>query len=343
MLHYGDSTTFGFGLKCDGKGQVTGAINMKKYLLGATAAFVCVAATIVSGTAATLDDVMARLDSLQRDNQNLHRDNQAMRKEIAALRQKEPRSTALQAAGSGNAPSRPLTPVASSAMAADFPVKAGGHLEPPRAFSWSGFYMGVHGGYGWGSSDWTLSIVDSNPRSRGFLGGFQGGANHQFGNWVAGIEADFSLINGDATSTDPTIPSFVVGATATARSQIDWLATFTGRFGYAFDRSLLYLKGGVAGAGFKDDFLITFFPGFAVSSAPQNNTRVGWTAGAGFEYAVFNNWSAKIEYNYLDFGSNDELFSLTANGLTQNFNESIKRKLQLVKVGINYKFGGDSR
>jgi outer membrane immunogenic protein len=284
---------------------------------------------------------MARLDSLQRDNQNLHRDNQAMRKEIAALRQREQRSTAVQAVAPRNAPSRALAPAASSAMAADFPVKGGGYFEPPRAFSWSGFYMGVHGGYGWGSSDWTESIVNSNPRSRGFLGGFQGGANHQFGNWVAGIEADFSLIDADATSTDPTIPSFVVGATATARSQIDWLATFTGRFGYAFDRSLLYVKGGLAGAEFKDNFLITF-PGFVVNSAPQSNTRVGWTAGAGFEYAVFNNWTAKIEYDYLDFGSNDEIFSLTANGLIQNHNLSIKRKLQLVKVGINYKFGEDS-
>jgi outer membrane immunogenic protein len=304
---------------------------MKKYLLGATAGFVCVAATIVPGTAATLDDVMARLDSLQRDNQ-------AMRKEIAALRQREQRSTAVQAAAPRNAPRRPLAPAASSAMAADFPVKSG-YVEPRRAFSWSGFYMGVHGGYGWGSSDWDVTNTPppatANPRSRGFLGGIQGGANHQFGNWVAGIEADFSLIDADATSTAP------LGAidTATAHSEIDWLATFTGRFGYAFDHSLLYVKGGVAGAEFKDSYMITV-PGVGLFDlGTQSHTRVGWTAGAGFEYAILSNWTAKIEYNYLDFGSKDETFVLS-NGVP--FNQSIERKLQLVKVGINYKFGEDS-
>jgi outer membrane immunogenic protein len=238
-------------------------------------------------------------------------------------------------------------------MAAGFPVK-GGYVEPPRPFSWSGFYLGVHGGYGWGSSNWTVNDTTlpvgfastANPRSRGFLGGIQGGANHQFGNWVAGIEADFSLIDADATSTDPLFAGGVpTGASMTAHSQIDWLATFTGRFGYAFDRSLLYVKGGVAGAEFKDNYSAhslasagDFFDG-----GTQSNTRVGWTAGAGFEYALLNNWTARIEYNYLDFGSKDETFVFTDSTGSIGFNQSIERKLQLVKLGINYKFGGDGR
>jgi outer membrane immunogenic protein len=298
---------------------------MKKYLLGATVSLVCVAATIVPGTAATLDDVMARLDSLQRDNQ-------AMRKEILALRQKERRPAAAQAVGTRNAPSRPLAPAASSAMAA-----------VPQAFSWSGFYLGVHGGYGWGSSDWTLTQIPftQNLRSSGLLGGIQVGANHQFGNWVVGFEADFSLIDADVTSTD----ALGGGETATAHSQIDWLTTFTGRFGYAFDRSLLYIKGGVAGAEFKDNMSLTQPPLF-VDSGTQSNTRIGWTAGVGFEYALFNNWTAKIEYNYLDFGTKDETFVFPSGGIggtSVAINQSIERKLQLVKVGINYKFGGDGR
>ena len=150
------------------------------------------------------------------------------RRKLPLFGRRERRSTPVQALAPRNAPSRALAPAASSAMAASFPVK-GAYVEPPRAFSWSGFYMGVHGGYGWGSSDWTSSTnaFAENPRSKGFLGGFQGGANYQFGNWVAGIEADFSLIDANATATN-SIALF----TATARSQIDWLATFTGRFGY---------------------------------------------------------------------------------------------------------------
>jgi outer membrane immunogenic protein len=227
----------------------------------------------------------------------------------------------------------------------------GDYIEPPRAFSWSGFYIGVHGGYGWGSSNWTVNdetpplglTGTANPRSRGFLGGIQGGANHQFGNWVARIEADFSLIDADATSTDAL--GGAPGINATAHSQIDWLATFTGRFGYAFDRSLLYVKGGVAGAEFKDHYayFASGLGGGFFDFGTQSNTRIGWTAGAGFEYALLNNWSAKIEYDYLDFGSKDETFVISSGGASVGLNQSIERKLQLVKLGINYKFGGDSR
>ena len=319
---------------------------MKKYLLGAAVGLVSLAATIIPGSAATLDDVMARLDSLQRDNQAIRRDNEAMRKELSALRRQNDTRLTRQAVAPANAPSRASAPAASSAMAAAVPVK-GGYVEPPQAFSWSGFYMGVHGGYGWGSSDWTLNggfiTGTANPRSRGFLGGIQGGADHQFGNWVAGIEADLSLIDADATSTDA-LGGFP-GINATAHSQIDWLATFTGRFGYAFDRSLLYVKGGVAGAEFKDHY--SYFQsglgGGLFDLGTQSNTRIGWTAGAGFEYAILNNWTAKIEYNYLDFGSKDETFVVSGAAPTAGFNQSIERKLQLVKLGINYKFGDEGR
>ena len=132
---------------------------MKMYLHSAAVALVSLAATCASGAAATLDDVMARLDSLQRDNQNLHRDNQAMRKEIAALRKE--RSTAVQAVGAVDTPRRPLAPAASSAMAA-YPVKAG-YVEPPQGFSWNGFYLGLHAGYGWGSNNWTFVDFIQGP------------------------------------------------------------------------------------------------------------------------------------------------------------------------------------
>ena len=105
--------------------------------------FAALAASFGSGSAATLDDVMARLDSLQRDNQ-------AMRKEIAALRKKVQRSAAAQTGDIRNAPSRQLSPATIDGLAADAPMK-GHYVEPSQAFSWSGFYLGMHAGYGWGS------------------------------------------------------------------------------------------------------------------------------------------------------------------------------------------------
>jgi outer membrane immunogenic protein len=107
--------------------------------------------------------------------------------------------------------------------------------------------------------------------------------------------------------------------------------------GYAFDRSLLYLKGGVAGAEFKDDLSLAS-GAIALASGSQSNTSVGWTVGAGWEYAFLNNWSATVEYDYLDFGSKDEDFVFSSFGSSATFHESIGRKLQLVKLGVNYKF-----
>jgi outer membrane immunogenic protein len=230
------------------------------------------------------------------------------------------------------------TAAAHAASAADLTPRLGG-VEAPPAFSWSGFYLGVHGGYGWGSSDWTvINIVPppslsstANPRSAGLLGGIQVGADHQFGNWVLGVGADFSLINGTASSAS------TLGINPTvAHSEIDWLTTFTARFGYAVDRSLFYVKGGMGGAEFKDDYLLSG-PAAAVDSGTLGNIRVGWTIGAGYEYAVFDNWTARIEYDYLDFGSTDENFVFSG-VLSAAINQSIERKLQLVSIGIGYKF-----
>jgi outer membrane immunogenic protein len=230
--------------------------------------------------------------------------------------------------------------IGTPALAADLPMAAPVYkAAPPVPFSWSGFYIGVNAGYGWASSNWTF--IDSFPpapfssakiNSAGLLGGVEAGADHQFGNWVLGIGADFSLINSDATSSTST----VLGTAVAAHSEIDWLATFTGRFGYALDRSLLYLKGGVAGAEFKDDILLTAGAA-ALDSAVQDNTRIGWTIGAGYEYAILDNWTARIEYDYLDFARKNEVFSFSS-GTGIAIDHSIDRKIQLLKLGVDYKF-----
>lgn len=234
------------------------------------------------------------------------------------------------------------------AMAADMaqPLYKGPQPLPAPAFSWSGFYVGVFGGYGWVSSDWTLAQqspptgftlngTEQRLRPSGALGGIELGADQQISNWVVGIGADLSLIDSDASNTI-LLPGTLTFAMA--RSQVNWLATVTGRAGYAIDRSLFYVKGGLAGAEFKDTYSLTDVLGGFVNFGNQTNTRVGWTVGAGYEYAVFDHWTVKLEYDYMGFGAKDETFTATSGGVDVGWDQSIKRTLQIAKAGVGYKF-----
>jgi outer membrane immunogenic protein len=325
---------------------------MNKLLLGSALAFAGIAASGISASAATLDDVMAQLESMQRDNQAIRRDNEAMRKELSALRQNDTRSTR-QAVAPANAPVRRLTPAVSSAMAADMPMKAGGYVPPPQAFSWSGFYLGLHAGYGWSSNNWTsiaafeapLTVGPLNAKANGVLGGVQAGANYQIASWVFGMEADLAVLRSKGSSTGTVSQGLAPGTvlTATATSKIDWLAMFTGRAGYALDRTLFYVKGGIAAAETRDNFSVTqatSTPPVFIDLGTKNSTQVGWTIGGGIEHAFAPNWSAKIEYNYVDLGKSSENFNFVTTGGSLTFRPDIEHKLQIVKVGANYRFSG---
>lgn len=235
------------------------------------------------------------------------------------------------------------TTVAGSA--ADTAARSPAYLSP--AFSWSGFYAGLHMGYGWGTNDWNfVELVEfpgstvtpaQNPKTNGVLAGVQAGANYQIASWVIGMEAEWTFMRGNGSADAAlTINNGIAGVTTTATSKIDWLAMFTGRFGYAFDRTLLYAKGGVAAAEYKDDFafLVPAVPPQFVDFGTHTNTLVGWTAGAGIEHAFTPNWSVKIEYDYVDLGTTAENFSM----LGATFRENIHHKVQIVKVGGNYRF-----
>lgn len=237
--------------------------------------------------------------------------------------------------------------------AADLQMKSPSYLQPTSAFNWSGFYAGVHVGYGWGSNDWNSSGVFENPtftvgslrpKTDGVLGGIQAGANYQIASWVFGVETEWAFMRGkgsfDGIFASPAAGS--LNATITGTSQIEWLATFTGRAGYAWDRSLFYVKGGVAAAGYKDN-LVLFTPASTppefVDLGSKNNTMVGWIVGAGYEYAFAPRWSAKIEYNYVDLGKTSEKFNFAANTGSITVMEDIHHTVQIVKVGANYRFG----
>ena len=206
-----------------------------------------------------------------------------------------------------------LTSIAGSAYAADLPAppsapytKAPAIVSP--ATNWSGFYVGAMGGYG--------SESDATPAMKGGFGGGTVGYNWQFGQFVAGIEADGAWANINATAVGT-----VLGVPVTATNKIDALATVRGRFGVAVDQVLFYGTGGLALANNKGSVTALGV------TASDNQTQTGWTVGAGTEWMFLPHWSVKAEYLYRSFGSVTLLGAPTG---TVNVNSG--------QVGINYHF-----
>jgi outer membrane immunogenic protein len=205
------------------------------------------------------------------------------------------------------------------AQAADMPVKG---VRPVIAYyNWTGLYAGINGGYGFGTSNWTVGGPPASIKPKGGMLGGTIGYNWQAGSIVYGIEEDldWSWVEGSAACA---------GFTCSTRNK--WYATARGRIGYAFDRWLPYITAGGAfgSVGGKNT---------AVTDHFNYSTRVGWVAGAGLEYAFLGNWSAKVEYLYMDLGN----FSCDE-GCTGGVKPgtSISFKESMVRVGLNYKFSG---
>jgi len=229
----------------------------------------------------------------------------------------------------------------SSANAADLSRRPPVYKAPPPVvapipvFTWTGCYIGGNVGGGWGrktATDPTLAPgISVSGDTSGFLGGGQVGCNYQLApNWVIGIEGDGlgADIKGDVTQT-------VLGITGTAHAKTDWIASAAGRIGWAWDRWLLCAKGGAAWAGDKYSVDIPVFPEHLEAS----ETRTGWTVGGGLEWAFWNNWSAKLEYDFYDFGTRTLTFTGTFAGVPIEVpGVDIRQRIQTVKFGINYRF-----
>ena len=203
--------------------------------------------------------------------------------------------------------------IATPAYAADLgPAPAEPAAPVYLPFSWTGFYVGGHVGYGFGSSSAEITGVPvfGDWSSNGILGGAQVGYNWQVNSFVLGAEIDgsFSGVSGDLN----------FGGIAATSTDLDWLATGRLRAGYAFDRALFYVTGGVAVAGVKNDFV----------GLSHTDTDAGWTAGLGIEYAFNDKWSAKLEYLHVGLADN----SLPGTPL------KFENDFDLVRVGINYRF-----
>ena len=184
----------------------------------------------------------------------------------------------------------------------------------PAAANWTGFYLGINGGYGFGTSDWDHPAVSID--ASGGLAGVTLGYNWQTGTWVWGLEGDLDWadIKGDTTC----------GA-GTCEIKDEWLGTARARIGYAgWNNWLPYITGGVAMGDIKA-------ANSTFSSADK--TKFGWTAGVGLEYAFWSNWSVKAEYLYVDLGSFDT-------GFTAPIIDKVSFKENIVRAGLNYKFSG---
>ena len=189
-----------------------------------------------------------------------------------------------------------------SAQAADLPYGSRAPYtvnQPLNAYSWAGPYLGANLGYAWGSVDNTLT------RPSGFEGGVQGGYNWQNGPWVFGVEADFQ-----ATGAEDTFAPW--------KFSNPWFGTVRGRVGYALNNVLFYGTGGLAFGELRGET-------FGLS---ETHTNVGWTAGVGVEVGLTQNWSAKIEYLYVDLASSN--FTITGAPNSYSFGT--------VRAGVNYHF-----
>jgi outer membrane immunogenic protein len=222
----------------------------------------------------------------------------------------------------------------SGAAAADAPPPIYGAppgvytFAPPviRLYSWTGLYVGAHAGAGWNDS--LVSDEDAT-----FIGGAQVGFNVRAGNAIFGLEGQFTGSADDGGDDNGgTLVILPGGVTGGFESEIDWLATLTGRAGIAWDRSLFYLKGGAAWARNRYDGFVSLGPAASVSG---EETRSGWTVGIGYEYAFRSAWSVRLEYLFMDFGSD----SIALNGPAGRFEVSdVDQQVHAVTLGINYRF-----
>jgi len=244
--------------------------------------------------------------------------------------------------------------LATGAFAADWPMrsytKAPVFAEP--IFNWTGFYLGGNIGYSWGRSSDTSTLTNSggtllfastNKTSMdGVFGGGQIGYNWQLRNFVWGLEADIQGTNekGNRSFVCPAgvcIPTPIGVALgtpvpATLGQKIDWLGTVRGRAGVAVTPAvLLYATGGLAYGEVNTNESIGVIP----SAFSSNTTNVGWTAGGGIEGAIGGNWTAKLEYLYVDLGTASGSFTLPS---TNIISYSSKITDNIVRVGINYRF-----
>jgi outer membrane immunogenic protein len=238
--------------------------------------------------------------------------------------------------------------LAAPAFATDLPRKSVPQTfaQPLPIFTWTGFYLGINGGYSFGNG---TSAITGSPGlvgtgfapggklktvGDGFMIGGTAGYNYQIGQFVVGLEGDLAYVDLGKSVVS------VIGPLSTTLSQdMTYFGTVRGRLGYAFDRLLVYGTGGLAFGDQKSTATISGLG--SLWTGQKNDTRFGYTIGAGAEYAITNNWSAKIEYLYYDLGKNNVIAPLVAGpgaGAGVFGTSSNEARGSLVRAGVNYRF-----
>ncbi len=228
------------------------------------------------------------------------------------------------------------------AAAADLPQAAPPPPQAPVAYiptvapvyNWGGIYWGINGGYGFGDSKWTdpnnFSALGSTGSfsTSGYVVGGTLGVNYQMDAFVIGAEGDLGA-TGIKGSSNSAFCAVIAAGVTSCDTKNTWLGTARVRVGYAADRVLFY---GTAGGAFGN--IESGLPG----SSQQDSTKGGWTAGAGVEAAFADNWTARLEYLYVDLQSSTCTTSCGFNGFPVVANDKVSFTTSLIRAGLDYKF-----
>jgi len=213
---------------------------------------------------------------------------------------------------------------------------AAGLQGAATGFQLDRWYVGVNGGGGWGQTSHTLTagaarlpaLTTGTLNTSGGIAGGTLGYNYQMGTWLLGVETDLDWSNIEGTFNG-TVP--IPGGTApfSLSSQLNWLDTARVRVGFAWDRALFYGTAGAALGGLTTTANVSAAVGGlgVAASAADTQTRFGWTAGAGVEYAFTNNLSGKVEYLFVDLGSQNQIIV-----------DNVKFTTNIVRGGVNLHF-----
>jgi outer membrane immunogenic protein len=226
---------------------------------------------------------------------------------------------------------------AAPAAAADLPARTytKAPVMMPALYDWSGFYIGVNGG--WGTENRCFDATtpagtfvgsEGCHSTSGGVAGGQAGYRWQMNSWVFGLEAQGDWANLRGSNVSVLFPADV------NRSRMDAFGLFTGQIGYSWNTALLYMKGGAAVVADRNDILSA---GVVAATAAGDN-RWGGTVGAGFEYSFAPNWSAAVEYDHLFIPNNTSIFTTPAGGFFGT--DRIHGDADLVTVRVNYRWGG---
>jgi len=231
--------------------------------------------------------------------------------------------------------------ISNSGQAADLPVKAMPLPPPPPPFSWTGFYIGGNVGAAWADRNVTDSFTGltfSRSSDAVFIGGGQIGFNYQFNTFVLGIEWDVDAVASNNNRVGNGIVIGGLGPFAVTNSGDRWMSTLAARLGFAFERSLFYVKLGGGEVGVSNFTVTNLTTGVSLASN-TSRSRTGGMVGFGLEYAFTNNWTMKAEYDYIGLSSRGFVIPVGAPFLVGDVFTNHNSNVQTFKVGFNYLFG----